>query len=153
MARPRGYADWNPKHDTLVVLGQVSEVLREYQAHLPLTARQIFYRLVGSHGYDKTERAYARLCEYLVRARRAQMISFDAIRDDGTTHHPYLKYTSPTDFWEQVQGNADHYVRDKLEDQPVYVELWCEAAGMVPQMERIAQPYSVPVYSTGASRR
>src|SRR5881227_503882 len=110
MARPRGYADWNPKHDTLVVLGQVSEVLREYQAHLPLTARQVFYRLVGSYGYDKTERAYARLCEYLVRARRSQMISFDVIRDDGTVHNSYLKYTSPTDFWEQVQSNADHYV-------------------------------------------
>ena len=52
---------------------------------LPLTVRQIFYRLVGAHGYDKTEQAYARLGEHLNRARRAGLIEFDAIRDDGIT--------------------------------------------------------------------
>src|SRR4051812_35009559 len=36
-----------------------------------------------------------------------------------------------------------------METQPVYIELWCEAAGMVPQMERVANRYSIPVYSTG----
>ena len=147
--RPRGFASWSPKSETMLVLDQVRAVLREYHDFLPLTARQIFYRLVGAYDYPKTERGYANLCEYLVRARRAQMISFESIRDDGTTHHKFLKYTSPTDFWEQVSSNAEHYVRDKLEDQPVYVELWCEAAGMVPQLERVAGAYSVPVYSTG----
>src|SRR3954452_3137222 len=113
MARPRGYAAWNPKPETLDVLADVQSVLNEYKRYLPLTARQIFYRLVGQYGYDKTERAYARLCEYLVRARRAQMISFDSIRDDGTVHNEYSKYTSPSNFWEQIQEYADHYSRDK----------------------------------------
>lgn len=149
MSRPRGFANWKPKQETQIVLAQVQDVLDEYRNFLPLTARQIFYRMVGKYGYDKTERAYARLCEYLVRARRAQMIPFDAIRDDGTTHNEYLRYTSPTAFWEHVSSNAEHYRRDKLEDQPVYVELWCEAAGMVPQLERVAGAYSIPVYSTG----
>lgn len=27
--------------------------------------------------------------------------------------------------------------------------MWCEAQGMVPQLERVAEPYSVPVYSSG----
>src|SRR5262245_20951426 len=93
--RPRGFAAWNPKPETQEVLGQVQQVLDQYRDHLPLTARQIFYRLVGAFGYDKTERAYARLCEYLVKARRAQMISFDVIRDDGTTHNSYLRFNSP----------------------------------------------------------
>ena len=26
--------------------------------HLPLTIREILYRLVGAHGYEKTEQAY-----------------------------------------------------------------------------------------------
>jgi len=30
----------------------------------PLTIRQIFDRLVGAHGYEKTEQAYDRLIEY-----------------------------------------------------------------------------------------
>lgn len=148
-ARPKGYAGWDPKPDTLAVVEDVKQVLREYHAHLPLTVRQIFYRLVGQYGYDKTERAYSRLCEYLVRARRAQLIPFDAIRDDGTTHTSWASYTSPADFWRETKARARSYSRDHLAEQPVYVELWCEAAGMVPQLERVANDYAVPVYSTG----
>jgi len=49
------------------------------------TTRQIFYRLVGSLGYEKTEQANERLGEHLSRARRAGVIAWDAIRDDGGT--------------------------------------------------------------------
>lgn len=149
MPRPKGYAKWSPAPDTMDVIDQVQQVLAEYRQHLPLTVRQVFYRLVGQYGYDKTERAYARLCEYMVRARRAQMIGFDAIRDDGTTHHEFARHDSPAAFWQGVLDDATYYSRDKLTGQTVYVELWCEAAGMVPQLERVANRYSVPVYSTG----
>lgn len=147
--RPKGYADWAPAPATLAVIDDVRQVLREYQAHLPLTVRQIFYRLVGQYGYDKTERAYSRLCEYLVRARRAQLIPFDAIRDDGTTSASWMSYSGPAAFWQSTKIRAAGYARDMLEHQPVHIELWCEAAGMVPQLDRVASEYSVPVYSTG----
>jgi hypothetical protein len=60
-------------------------VIKEYVDYLPLTIRQIFYRLVGRYEYEKTERAYARLCEHLNRARRARIIRMADIRDDGIT--------------------------------------------------------------------
>lgn len=149
MSRPRGYASWDPRPETRAVLSDVRSVLDEYRSHLPLTARQIFYRLVGQYGYDKTERAYARLCEYLVRARRAQMIDFSAIRDDGTSGGGGGGYDSMAEFWESVEDSARYFTRDKMTGQPVAIELWCEAAGMVPQLQRVARPYSIPVYSTG----
>lgn len=149
MARPKGYAAWAPAEATVDVLENVNAVLAEYRDHLPLTVRQIFYRLVGQYDYDKTERAYARLCEYLVRARRAGIVSFNAIRDDGTVEAGGGGYESEADFWRTVRSAAEHYQRDRLLEQPVAIELWCEAAGMVPQLERVAAPYSVPVYSTG----
>ena len=49
---------------TRALLVPVNAVLHEYADHLPLTIRQIFYRLVGAHGYEKTEQAYDRLIEY-----------------------------------------------------------------------------------------
>ena len=149
MARPKGYAAWEPKDETRALLGQVVQVLEEYRDHLPLTVRQIFYRLVGQYGYDKTERAYARLCEHLVRARRARLIPFDSIRDDGTIVWEPQQWTNVADFWDQVERKERHARRDRIQDQPVRVELWCEAAGMVPQLARVAFRYSVPVYSTG----
>lgn len=36
-----------------MLLDQVREVLTEYKAHLPLSIRQVFYRLVGVHGLSR----------------------------------------------------------------------------------------------------
>lgn len=149
MSRPKGYANWEPREDTLALIDNVQNVLDEYRDHLPLTVRQIFYRLVGAYGFDKTEKAYSRLCEHLVRARRARMIPFDVIRDDGTISVAPQTYADPAAFWEGVRSDLKHYSRDRLQTQDVRIELWCEAAGMVPQLRRVAFPYSVPVFSTG----
>src|SRR5262249_14964911 len=81
--RVRGFAPWSPEQATLVLLDQVQGILDEYVEHLPLTTRQIFYRLVGPHDYEKTDRAYQRLAEHLNRARRARIIPMTVIRDDG----------------------------------------------------------------------
>lgn len=37
--RPRGFAPWSPRADTLALLDQVRAVLAEYRANLPLTGR------------------------------------------------------------------------------------------------------------------
>jgi hypothetical protein len=147
--RARGLAPWNPQARTVELLGQVSAVLDEYRAHLPLTARQIFYRLVGHHGYDKTEAAYSRLLEALNRARRAGLIPWNALRDDGTVAELPDGWTGPEAFWRAVQATADNYRHQLADGQPVAVELWVEAAGMVPQVARVAEDYGLPVYSAG----
>jgi hypothetical protein len=67
--RVRGFAPWSPHGPTLQLLEQVRAVLSEYEHHLPLTIRQIFYRLVGAHNYEKTERASGEIpgvCSLLV---------------------------------------------------------------------------------------
>jgi hypothetical protein len=77
----------------------VRAVLAEYVEQLPLTLRQIFYRLVGAYGYEKTEAAYDRLGETLTMARRARFIEMEAIRDDGFT-------SAVPDFYDSV----DHFL-------------------------------------------
>ena len=131
------------------LIAQVREVLNEYRDYLPVTARQIFYRLVGEYGFEKTEKAYNRLTNHLTRARRAKIISFADMRDDGTIDSIPLTYEGVDSFWEETQERLDAYSRDRLAGQDVRIELWCEAAGMVPQLYRVASPYSIPVYSTG----
>ena len=147
--RPKGYAAWRPQTKTRLLLDQVDQVLDEYADHLPLTIRQIFYRLVGRHGCPKTELAYARLGEHLVRARRAKLIPFGAIRDDGIMSFSSPWYADPEAFWDDTGRRARHYRRDRQAGQRARMELWCEAAGMAPQLARVADEFSVPVYSTG----
>ncbi len=124
-------------------------MLETYREHLPLTVRQIFYRLVGVYNYDKTDRGYKRLCDYLGKARRSRMIPFDYIRDDGWNQRSPRCYNDPDHLWRSFKYTAEHYVKDKRINQPYDVYLICEAAGMVPQMARVARPYSVPVMSSG----
>src|ERR671920_2247186 len=81
--RAKGYAPWSPRTHTRELIDNVREVLSEYQILLPLTIRQVFYRLVGAYGYPKDENAYERLCNALGRARRAGMLPFEHLRDDG----------------------------------------------------------------------
>lgn len=148
--RHRGYFElWRPQAKTQFLLAQVDAILTEYADHKPLTVRQIFYRLVGRYGYPKQEVAYKQLCEFMQLARRSRRIPFEDIRDDGvvTYHHDW--YADADAFRLHVREMAGSYRRDKLARQPRHIEVWCEAAGMMPQLARIASRYSIPVYSSG----
>ena len=145
-----GYiANYNPQAKTLKLLDQAQAVLTEYATYWPLTCRQIFYRMVGAHGYDKTESAYGRLCHHLANARRARVIPFDAIRDDGVTTYRRDHFDDRDDFLRHVRRMGERYTRNKLSGQDMHIEVWCEAAGMLPQLDDVAAPYSVRAYSSG----
>ncbi len=148
-ARVRGLAPWRPQAKTRRLLDQVEEVLVEYAEHLPLTLRQVLYRCVAEYGYAKDERAYDRLCEALNRARRAGLIPFHAIRDDGAVVEQPLGFHGLPDFWSYIAEIATGYRRERLDEQGLVLEIWVEAAGMVPQVARVARPFGITVFSSG----
>ncbi|MFC4671694.1 hypothetical protein ACFO5X_24295 [Seohaeicola nanhaiensis] len=148
--RPRGYiTNYNPQAKTQALLEQVDLVMNEYREYWPLTVRQVFYRLVGAFGFDKTEADYGRLCHHLANARRARRIPFRAIRDDGIITYQMDHFDDHDDFLRHVRELGENYTRNKLSGQEIYIEVWCEAAGMQVQLHDVAEPYSVPVYSSG----
>ena len=108
--------------------------------YLPLTVRQTFYRLVGAWGYDKTELAYGRLGEHLNRARRSGIIPFNAIRDDGITLAEPLAWNDAGDLVETFVAHAEDFRLDRQEGQPARLIFAVEAAGMLPQVQRVADP-------------
>jgi hypothetical protein len=147
--RPRGFAPWSPQPETLALLAKVNAVLGEYADHLPLTLRQIFYRLVGAHGYDKTERAYERLSEHLVRARRARLVPMEAIRDDGGTVITPNMWASGQEYLDAVCAQAANLMLDRTTGQRTRLAVFCEAAGMAPQLARETDPFGITVMSSG----
>ena len=147
--RPRGFVTWRPHASTRELLEQVDAVLAEYAEHLPLTCRQMFYRLVGAYGFPKAEKASKRLQGHLVMARRSGRIPFESIRDDGATVNNAGGFHDMADFWRAVHQAAENYRRDRMDGQPRVVEVWVEAAGMVPQAARVAHEYGAAVYSSG----
>ena len=147
--RKRGFVDWARQAATLEILLQVQDILREYEAYLPLTIRQIFYRLVGKYEYAKTNNAYQNLSNYLNDARRARMIDMDNIRDDTSVIERPRGWESGTAFLQAVRGNAAQLKLDRSAEQPCKLILYCEAGGMVPQLTRIAHPFGIAVHASG----
>jgi hypothetical protein len=80
---PRDFAAWRPDDQTKVLIGQINKVLAEYSEHLPLTGRQIYYRLIDTYSRPKGKQFEDRLYEVLQRGRRARIFPMTAIRDDG----------------------------------------------------------------------
>jgi hypothetical protein len=150
MTRPRGFmAGWEPRAASLALIEQVNAVLDDYAAQVPLTVRQIFYRLVGAYGYEKTEQAYKRLGELLNKARRARLIDMDMIRDDGFTRMGGGSFNGVDDFIELVEDWAKDMRLDRQKGQERRLVVWCEASGMVPQLGAVAGPFGIEVCSSG----
>lgn len=148
--RPKGFIEWRPQPHVLEVVEQTQEVLREYSGYGPMTVRQVFYRLVGNYGYDKTELAYKRLAEYLVKARRSRMISFASIRDDGgTSSGGDSGWDSLDEFLNDLAKWSTTFDINKTIGQPHEIELWCEAEGMVPMLSQMVAPWNVRVTGSG----
>jgi len=147
--RPRGYIEsYSPQAKTLALLEDVDSVLTEYREHWPLTCRQIFYRLVGAFGYEKSEAFYSKLCHHLANARRGGRVEFDAIRDDGVSTVTMRHFDDEEHFKAHVRALAENYRRNLLATQPVHIEVWCEASGMVFQLAEVAEKFSIRVYSS-----
>jgi hypothetical protein len=116
---------------------------------LPMTLRQVFYRLVGAHEYEKTERAYSRLGELLNRARRSGKIRFDAIRDDDADLAVRVGWDSPLELIDRWRANARSFRLDRQEGQSRRLLIMVEARGMKPQIETVVRDYGVPVIGSG----
>jgi hypothetical protein len=127
----------------------VQAVLHEYHDHLPLTVRQVFYRLVGAHGFPKTERDCKNLGELLNRARRAGQIRFEHIRDDEfMVREPHCR-TNVAALLQAFTAEVNNFRLDRQREQAVRRFFAVEASGMVPQVERVAYDFGIPVVSSG----
>jgi hypothetical protein len=147
--RVRGLAVWRPRARSLALVEQVEAIFAEYADFLPLTIRQIFYRLVGVHGYEKTEGAYKRLGDALNRARRSGIISWETIRDDGFQIQTPTAWDSPEQLAAAFLDGLHSFRLDRQDGQPLRLLIAVEAAGMLPQVQRIADQYGVPCYAAG----
>jgi hypothetical protein len=147
--RKRGLEATRPTRRTWELLNQVRAILAEYSAYLPMTIRQIFYRLVGAYGYGKTESAYRRLIHHVSNARRSGIIPWEAIRDDGLTDLSSPWHYDALHMVEDFVKQAKDFRMDRQRGQDTRLIFWVEAAGMAPMVERYADPYGIRVLSSG----
>lgn len=149
-SRPRGFIeDWSPRPDTLSLVNNVKSILMDNGDIAPLTLRQIFYMLVTGYDYDKTEKAYKRLCETMNKARRAQYISMDDIRDDGLRRKDPRSWSGPSELIETFKSAASNFRLNRQRGQDQHIMVCCEAGGLLPQLASYCEEYGVNVLSSG----
>lgn len=171
-----GYKSYRPSPIAQKVLEASFKILFTYKAwESPMTIRQIFYRLIAEYGYPKTEKDYKSLIGWIARSRRARqghileslhqglsyevaqkiafetrwMIPFSWIRDERGQGIDSLTYDSYIDFIDDTRRRAEEMRLPAQEGQPQILEIWCEAAGMVPLMREISNPWTLRVNSGG----
>lgn len=146
-----GFAPYDPRKATRLILDHVHEVLEAYSLNLPLTLRQIYYRLIATHEhYPKTDVFYQKLSSIISRARRAGIIPWSAIRDDGIRHeHCGGGFSGLSALDQAITRSAQAYVRNKWQGQPKQIIVICEAGGMVEQIVSAVGDYPAIVRSSG----
>jgi hypothetical protein len=145
---PAGYyREWKPSQKSKILLGQVTNILDEYADYLPLTVRQVYYRMIAAFKHEKGDTFKNALYDLLVNARRATDIPFWKIRDDGIMGGGA---------WYRLEDHlegCDRALNDHHTDQQFYqdvrMEAWTESAGMLPQVARVCDQYAIPAYSCG----
>lgn len=147
----KGYTAWKPSSPRVrKLIRDTRDVLAEFQADLPLTMRQIYYRLVATNKIGKTFNDYQYMDHNLTRARRAGYISWRDIRDDTiATVEPGYGWYAAEQFIHAHRPNADAYYERLLNDQEHYIEVFCESAGMVHQLAQVARPKGILVTGSG----
>jgi hypothetical protein len=110
---------------TRQLIDVIHDVLDEYRDNLPMTQRQIYYRLVGRGFFGKSENSENRLEYALGIARRAigeeWHIPFENITDadvDGLWLPRTDVILGRADFWRGVERDARRWSREASEDQP-----------------------------------
>jgi hypothetical protein len=166
--RPRGaLPGWRPTTDRQKAI--LADLTARYEQHhrdgtLPRGPNGAFYDLrpagmgngitryfkpAKGEGWGPTEATAAHVQEVLVLARRAGIIDEDWVADGRAVPGsvPYYDEGAEKEAEFLVGRLSEATVDlDPQTHQPVYIESLCEAADLVPRLDRVANPLGVPVY-------
>jgi len=128
------------------VVGFVNEILSQYR--MPLTLRQIFYRLVSNYSYPNKKSSYNQLSKQLVKAREKGHSDDNRIEDRSRT---FLGgdngFDSPEGFLKhqisRFMASPELYSRKLWTSQPEFVIVWIEKDALSRVVFNIADTYNV----------
>lgn len=140
----RKYLNHNFKAKSLKKIEQVNTIIDEYSGN-QLTLRQMFYQLVARGYIENSQKEYDKLGNLVSDARYAGLIDWEAI-EDKTRHYQGSFGLSWTPA-EKIQYVAEHFSLNKWQNQPVYIEVWCEKDAMIDIVRRGCRPTNTPCFS------
>lgn len=123
-----------------VTKGIVARAHGILEAENPMTLRQLFYRLVSVRALENRQADYQRLSRIMTVARDRGEVPFEWIVDRSRPEYEPDPFKNPAEYAERIKRA---YRRDYWQDQPEYVEVWCEKDTVYGSIEPIVREYGV----------
>ena len=141
----RKYENHNFKQKSLKKIEQVNAIIDEYTGR-QLTLRQMFYQLVARGIVKNSKNEYDNLGNLIANARYAGLIDWEKIEDKTRDYQgSYGLSWTPA---EQIENAVKYFRLNKWQNQPIYVEVWCEKDAMIDIVKRGCRTTGTPCFST-----
>ena len=136
----RSERSWAWTRRNLARAADIVSVMEELRRWWPMTARQVYYRLISSdlvkqdHWHWKGERvdAYKALVRTLKWMRIDDMISWTAITDEHRVTTPKVGFSNTNEFFDyELENFLNGYTRCTAQKQNNYIEVWIEKAALL----------------------
>ena len=139
------YKEHTFKAKSLAKLELVNSIIDEYRGY-DLTLRQCFYQMVARGFIPNTKKEYDNLGILITNARYAGLIDWEKIEDKTRNYQgSYSLSWTPA---EKLQSAAKYFHLHKWQNQPNYVEVWCEKDAMIDIVARGCRATQTPYFST-----
>jgi len=127
---------------TTKLIASAAQVLA---AEHPMTIRQLFYRLVSATIIENCLRDYQRVSMAMTKAREDDRVPFEWIVDRSRVTYSSRGWANLQTLGEVLEETLVNYRRDYWQDQPHYVEIWCEKDAVTGSIEEVREQYSLRV--------
>ena len=136
--------DWNIAAENFnsATLWQVFGLAQLLEREQPVTVRGAMYRGIPQLFSDSRDTCYDTCGRLLLKMRRLGLIPFDYIADNTRDRRKPASWSGLADFAETV---AHAYRKDLWEQQPGYIEVFCEKDAMSGVLEPITEQYDVHI--------
>jgi hypothetical protein len=150
----RGRPYGSVSKEWLNIMHEVEQIVTSY--NLPLTVRQIYYRLIAKGLLVKKKHGDAYLGQKIVEYRQIGKISWDKIVDLGRkpVEEEWIneKPETPREWYdrhvEEFLESVRNYVLPLYQNQEFLIEVWCEHEGLKPLFQKALENYNVTLYFT-----
>jgi hypothetical protein len=149
--RPKGLKPYRPQSKTRITVDRILALYEEMEQAdaLPVGPRTTGYRLKEFYVGEYTKADFDHLGEKVKRLQQAGRLPWSWVADASAVTFEALGYRDPLTF---LRDAADsYYRRDLRENQPVVIEVYCEARETLGMIRRVAAQRGVTVYSGGGS--
>ena len=123
---------------------RVKEVIEDLKDYLPLTLRQLYYRLVAAETIQNKRSRYTMLSKLVKNMRLAGLMSWNDITDRTRRLTDINGYMNKKDFIDiEVNNFLKYYSRNLTQGQNKMIELWVEKDALATIFEDVALEYSI----------